>query len=65
MRAHVSEAVPVLYLAAVLGDSGQPLLVFQEIAAGIVGLFSASHSALNTAASRQHEQQDMEKHCTP
>lgn len=65
MRAHVSEAVPVLYLAAVLGDSRQPLLVFQEIAAGIVRLFSAPHSALDTAASRQDEEQDVEKHCTP
>lgn len=65
MRAHVSEAVPVLYLVAVLGDSRQPLLVFQEIAAGVVRLFSAPHSAPNTAASRQHKEQDMEKHCTP
>lgn len=65
MRAHVSEAVPVLYLAAVLRDSRQPLLVFQEIAAGFVRLFSAPHRALNTAESCQHEEQDVEKQRTP
>lgn len=59
-RTYVSEAIPVLDLAAVLWNGGQPLLVFHEIPR-FFRLFNALHIGLDGGA-RQHHQRDEKAH---
>ena len=59
-RTYVSEAIPVLDLAAVLWNGGQPLLVFHEIPR-LFRLFDALRVALEGRA-REHQQRDEKAH---
>lgn len=56
---HVSEAVPVFDLTAVLGDGGQPLLVFHEIP-GFTCLFLATFHLHLERRARQKAQAQAE-----
>lgn len=55
-RTYVSEAIPVLDLAAILWNGGQPLLVFHEIPR-FFRLFNALHVGLR-GTPHQHHQRD-------
>lgn len=60
INTYISEAIPVLDLAAVLWNGGQPLLVFHEIPR-LFRLFDALHFGLE-GWPRQHHQRDEKAH---